>query len=177
MTLKLRVFPFVGSGSYGIIVASVTAGAFTLGCSICVVFIRIWVRSRVATRHRAMQSTLPDSGNTLMLTEDTNTPSRPPDAPPPYTPSDPKSPTDQETPHPPTGESNSTVPGPTPPYSGPSPLYSGPSAPESAPTNPNTGPTPPYSGPSPPYSGPVEPVIPDKDENDDGDDVPLLSGN
>ena len=159
------------SSTPGIIAGCLIGAIFLFGCPICIKVVRIWLKVRRGRRQHSTPSVIPVTGRrVVVITQRTNTVTRPPGAPPPYIPP-------QETPHPPTSESNSTAPGPTPPYSGPSPLYSGPSAPESAPPNPNTGPTPPYSGPPPPYSGPVEPVIPDKDENDDGDDVPLLSGN
>ena len=122
----------------------------------------------------------------VIVSQCTNTVTRPPGAPPPYTPLVPNSSTDSNAM--PSTETERTTPtpgptppysGPTPPYSGPSPLYTGPSPPETGVTPHNLGPTPPYSGPSPSYPGPnqspSEATVPEEDNV--GDDVPLLPGN
>ena len=97
-------------------------GIFLFVCPICISVVCIWLKVRRGRRQRSTPSVIPVTGRrVVVITQRTNTATRPPGAP---------------------------------------PLY-----------------MPPQEGPSPPYSGPVEPVIPDKDENDDGDDVPLLSGN
>ena len=184
----------VDHGSSGIIAASVVAGLFILGCSVCVVFLRIWLRVRMISRRRSRTSVIPTSGNRVVIVSQTTHPdTRPSDAPPPYMPSDPKPHTENCSTLPPGSELTTPTPGPTPPYSGPtppysgpSPLYTGPSPPETGVTPPNLGPTLPYSGPTPPYSGPSpsypgpnqsssEATVPEEDNV--GDDVPLLPGN
>ena len=178
----------------GFIISTVLGGVLVFGCCVFFVCIRVWMRSRRLARLRSQQSAIATNGRRIILVSlNTEAEARPPDAPPPYMSSDPKPHTENCSTLPPGSELTTPTPGPTPPYpsptppySGPSPLYTGPSPPETGITPPNLGPTLPYSGPTPPYSGPspsypgpnqssCEATVPEEDNV--GDDVPLLPGN